>query len=69
MLKDLLEKRNMTIYAMSKKSGIPYSTVSYLVRGKTPYENCSVQTFKSIADTLGMSMNELYEECGKNEQI
>ena len=63
MLVSLLSRKNMTIYALSKKSGVAYSTLNYIVNGKTPYEKCSISTFKKIADALEMSMNELYEEC------
>lgn len=63
MLKTFLQRKNISIYALSKECGISYSSLHYIVNGRTPYENCSVQVFKSIADALNVSMNELYEEC------
>lgn len=63
MLGTYLQNQNISLYALAKKSGVAYSTVNYIVNGKTPIDKCSVQTFKRIADALDLSMNELYEKC------
>lgn len=69
MLRDLLKRKKVSMYALSKKSGIPYSTVNYIANGKNAYENCSVQTFKIFSEILGMTMDELYKECQTEEVI
>ena len=38
MLDTLLKQKNMSIYQCAKLSGIPYTTLSELVRGKTRLE-------------------------------
>ncbi len=63
MLKTYLKQNEISIFALSKACGISYSTLHYIVNGRTPYENCSVKAFKSIADALGLTMDELYEVC------
>ena len=63
MLKTLLQRKNISIYALAKECGISYSSLHYIVNGRTSYENCSVQIFKSIADALQITMDELYKEC------
>ena len=63
MLKTYLKQKKISVTMLSKKCGMPYSTMHYIVNGRTPYENCSVKAFKSIADALGLTMDELYEVC------
>ncbi len=63
MLKTLLKQKNKSIYVFAKECEMSYSTMHYIVSGKTPYTGCSVQFFKKMADVLEMSMDELYEVC------
>ena len=58
----LLEDGHMTVYECSKKSGIPYSTLADLFRGRTQMEKISFKTAHDLAETLGMTMDELYKE-------
>ena len=69
MLKDLLQRKNKSIYALAKECGAQYASIHNLVTGKSSYNNCTVQVFKGIADALDMTMNELYEECYRNELL
>ncbi len=67
MLKKLLQDKNKTIYAVAKESGMSYSYLHDIINEKRSYKDCCVRIFKGIADALGISMDELYEECQKEE--
>lgn len=64
---DMLEKRlsdkNMSIYMCSKQSGIPYTTLSEVIRGKTKLEKCSAETVYRLAKVLDVSMEDLLSDC------
>lgn len=60
MLDRILEQKNITAYALSKKSGVPYSTISDIVNGKTEIGAVSAKVLYSISKALGMSMEQLY---------
>ena len=57
MLIELLKERNMSIYQCSKLTGIPYTTLSELVNGKTNITNQSaIDIIKLFADIV-LSIN------------
>ena len=56
----LLENEPMSMYECSKRSGIPYSTLSDIIKGKTPIERVSSKHLRALADTLDYSMDTLY---------
>lgn len=56
----LLKNRNMTVYECSKLSNIPYSTLSDIIKGRTEIGKCSFATAYALAETLGITMEELY---------
>ena len=59
MLDRILKERNRTIYQCAKFSGIPYTTLSEVVRGKTKIEKCSAETVYRLSKILNVSMEEL----------
>ena len=59
MLKDLLDEKKLSLYQCSKLSGIPYTTLSEVVRGKTKLSKCSAETVLKLSRMLGMSMEDL----------
>ena len=61
MIKELIEKRGLSIYSLSKKSEIPYSTLLDLVKGKRSLEKCNAETVYKLSKTLKISMEELLE--------
>ncbi len=63
MLKEYLEKNNISIYSLSKLTGIPYSTLNDLSNSKVNIDTCKVSVLKSIAAALGISLNEAYDIC------
>lgn len=59
MLEILLKEKNMSIYQCAKLSGIPYTTLSEVVRGITRIEKCSAETVYRLSKVLHVSMEEL----------
>jgi len=59
MLEVILKERNMTIYQCSKLSGVPYTTLSEVIRGKTRIEKCSAETVYRLSKVLNISMEDL----------
>ena len=49
MLKDLLDEKKLSLYQCSKLSGIPYTTLSEVVRGKTKLSKCSAETVLKLS--------------------
>lgn len=56
----LLKDGTMSVYECSKRSGIPYSTLSDILKGKTPIDKVSVKNLHALSNTLGYTMNTLY---------
>ena len=59
MLEEILKQKNMSVYQCAKQSGIPYTTVSELVRGKTKLEKCSAEVVYRLSKLLDISMERL----------
>ena len=62
MLAQRLQNKNMTAYRCSKLSGVPYTTLSELLRGKTKIENCTAETVFRLAKVLDVPMEELVSD-------
>ena len=58
-----LHENNMTIYRLSKKSGVPYATLNDICNGRARLEKCSAETVYRIAHALGVTMEELLAPC------
>ena len=56
-----LAKRNMSMYHLSKISGVPKTTVNDLCSGKSSVEGCNAKTVYLLAKALGCSMEELMQ--------
>lgn len=61
MINDLLKEKDITIYRLSKESGIPYATINDICNGKTRLEKCSAETIYKISKALKVSMETLLE--------
>lgn len=57
--KDLLAQKGLTVYRLSKTSGIPKTTLNDIATGKVDLLNCSGRTLKEISCSLGVSIEEL----------
>lgn len=58
-LEDLLKKHGVSIRALSKRTGIPYSTMYELVHGKKALERAASETVLKISQALGVTMEEI----------
>ena len=63
MLKDYLKEHNISLYRLSKNTGIPYSTISDLAGGSIHISRCSAGNLHLIAQELHLSMDEVYSLC------
>ena len=63
MFDAILKEKNMTIYQCAKLSGVPYTTLSEVIRGKTRIEKCSAETVFRLSKVLNIPMEELMEDC------
>ena len=57
--KDLLNKKKISGYSLSKNTGIPYTTINDLINGKTIIQNTSLKNALLIADFLNVDVSAL----------
>lgn len=62
MLEYKLKEKRLSVYQCAKQSGIPYTTMLELIRGKTRLEKCSAETVYKLAKVLDTSMEELIKD-------
>ena len=43
-LMKLLKEKQLSVYQCAKDSGVPYTTLSDIVKGKTSIEKCTAET-------------------------
>lgn len=60
-INELIKQKNMTMYRLSKESGIPYATVNDICSGKAELPKCSAETIYRISAALGVSIETLIE--------
>lgn len=60
-LKSLLQEKNMTMYSLSKKTGISQTTIRDICNNKVLLKNCSAENVRRISNALSMSMEELLD--------
>jgi len=58
-LTDILAEKDMTMYRLSKNSGVPYTTVRDICSAKTGIEKCSGETLYKLAKALDISIEAL----------
>jgi len=63
MLKDFLADNAISIYSLSRASGIPYSTLNDLANGKVDVDRCKVGLLRALAGALMVSLDEAYDLC------
>lgn len=59
--KELLQSKSISGYQLSKKTNIPYMTISDLINGKTNIRNVTFKNAIAIADSLNIELRELSE--------
>ncbi len=67
-INDIINEKGMSRYSLSKKSGIPWATLSDICSGKTSIAKCSVTTLKKLAIGLDMNLEQVsnLEDCKNN---
>lgn len=56
-IKDLMKEKNMSMYRLSKETGISDSLLGKILNGKV--ENPRIQTVKQIAKALNVTIDEI----------
>ena len=56
-LKSIMEQQNLTMYRLSKLSGVPESVINRLIWGQA--KDPHISTVKKIADALGVKIDDL----------
>lgn len=57
--KALLKEKALTMYALSRESGVPKTTIIDICSGKSAIEKCSGKTIRQLAAALGCSMEDV----------
>lgn len=61
MIKDILTKKNITVYKLSQETGIPYATIRDIINGKVDISKCQIGNIERIADALNLSIDKTYK--------
>lgn len=69
MLKEFLKQKEISIYKLAEKSGIPYSTLNDIANHKVDIANVRVGILYKLAGILNISMDALYELCSNQISI
>ena len=59
MMDELMAKKKISKYRLSKSSGIPYTTLNDIFTGKTALAKCSAETVYKLAKALDVLMEDL----------
>ena len=60
MLRNLIEYMGKSVYAVSKESGVPYTTLNEMVNGKKNIDDCSIRTIATLAKYFEMPLEAFY---------
>lgn len=60
LIDDWMKQENLSRYELSKKSGIPYTTLTDLIQKRTRLEKSSAETVYKLSKVMGISMDELF---------
>ncbi|MEG0900031.1 MAG: helix-turn-helix transcriptional regulator [Oscillospiraceae bacterium] len=55
----LLKEKGLSRYSLSKKSGVPWATLSDICSGKTSLSRCNAQTVLKLSKALDLSIEEV----------
>lgn len=67
MLNTLLRNKNITLYSLSKQTGIPYATLSDIKNNKVAVDNISTGNLRRISIALSMTMDQVYDELSRQD--
>ena len=60
VIDDWMKQKNLSRYELSKKSGIPYTTLTDLIQKRTRLEKSSAETVYKLSKAMEISMDELF---------
>ena len=60
VIDDWMKQKNLSRYELSKKSGIPYTTLTDLIQKRTRLEKSNAETVYKLSKVMGISMDELF---------
>ena len=63
LLDSRMAQKGLSIYRLSKNSGVPYATLNDICSGRTRLEKCSAETVYRVAQALDVSMEDLISPC------
>lgn len=58
-LKDILNKKGLTVYRLSKETGVPQATLFNIFNGQSDIKECRVKHVAKIAECLGLTIEEV----------
>jgi len=58
-INQLLKRKNLTKYKLSKISGVPFTIISEITTGKSKLKNCTAGTVFKLAKALDMTVEDL----------
>ena len=58
-IQEVLRDRNLSKYQLSKRSGIPWATLSDICSGKAALSRCSARTLLKLSTALNISIEQL----------
>ena len=61
IINELLQKKNMSRYRLSKESGVAMTTITDICSGKAELDKCAAGTLYKIAKTFGVTVDFLLE--------
>ena len=61
-LAGIIKEKNITQYRLAIQSGIPHTTLSDILNGKTKIEKCSGETLYKLSSALGVTIEDLIAE-------
>ena len=67
-IKSFLKENGMKVAEISRKSGIPYSTLNDIINGKTDIDGVKLGTVRELADCMGIGLDELYRMCKESTE-
>lgn len=56
---ELLKEKGLSRYSLSKKSGVPWATLSDICYGKTSLNRCNARTISKLSHALELSVEEI----------
>ena len=61
LIKEKLDEKGMTMYRLSKESGVPQATINDICSGKAEVEKCAAGTLYRLAKVLNVTIEDILE--------